>query len=118
MLSRRGFDALAIGAALGLAAGDTAAQPVGPQIAMVRPRTETLEIACEALGPEGGPAVILLHGFPYDPRACDDVAPPLAEAGCRVLRAVPARLRPDALPRHRRRRARASRRRWATTCSR
>ena len=84
MLSRRGFDALAIGAAFGLAAGDTAAQPVGPQIAMVRPRTETLEIACEALGPEGGPAVILLHGFPDDPRAWDGVAPPLAEAGCRV----------------------------------
>lgn len=84
MLSRRGFDALAIGAALGLAAGDTAAQPVGPQVAMVRPRTETLEIACEALGPEGGPAVILLHGFPDDPRAWDGVAPPLAEAGCRV----------------------------------
>lgn len=117
MLSRRGFDALAIGAALGLAAGDTAAQPVGPQIAMVRPRTETLEIACEALGPEGGPAVILLHGFPDDPRAWDGVAPPLAEAGCRVyvpfLRGYgPTRFSPP------RRRARASRRRLVTTCSR
>jgi len=29
--------------------------------------------------------VILLHGFPYDVRAYDEVAPPLAADGCRVL---------------------------------
>jgi pimeloyl-ACP methyl ester carboxylesterase len=29
--------------------------------------------------------VILLHGFPYDPRAYDEVAPLLVERGCRVL---------------------------------
>lgn len=98
MLSRRGFDALAIGAALGLAAAGAAAQPVGPQVAMLRPRTDTLEIACEALGPEGGPAVILLHGFPDDPRAWDGAARRGRLPG---LRAVPARLRPDAFPRPR-----------------
>src|SRR6185312_4263222 len=35
--------------------------------------------------PSNGPTVILLHGFPYDPRCFDEVAPPLAEDGCRVL---------------------------------
>jgi len=48
-------------------------------------RTDTLEIACEAHGPANGPPVILLHGFPYDPRCFDEVAPSLAADGCRVL---------------------------------
>src|SRR5205814_8405190 len=48
-------------------------------------RTDVLEIACEAHGPADGPPVILLHGFPYDPRCFDKVAPPLASDGCRVL---------------------------------
>jgi pimeloyl-ACP methyl ester carboxylesterase len=48
-------------------------------------RTDTLEIACEAHGPANGPPVILLHGFPYDPRGFDEVAPSLAADGCRVL---------------------------------
>lgn len=48
-------------------------------------RTDTLEIACEAQGPATGFPIILLHGFPYDPRCFDEVAPPLAADGCRVL---------------------------------
>jgi len=48
-------------------------------------RTATLDIAYEAHGPVGGAPVILLHGFPYAPRAYDAVVPPLAEAGCRVI---------------------------------
>ncbi|HET8997448.1 MAG TPA: alpha/beta hydrolase [Acetobacteraceae bacterium] len=48
-------------------------------------RTPTLEIAYEASGPEDGTPLILLHGFPDDPRAYDGVAPPLAAGGCRVL---------------------------------
>src|SRR5437762_13895528 len=48
-------------------------------------RTPTLEIAYEEHGPEHGAPVILLHGFPYDPRGFDQVAPPLAADGCRVL---------------------------------
>lgn len=48
-------------------------------------RTEVLEVAYEASGPSAGPVVILLHGFPYDPRCFDEVAPPLAALGCRVL---------------------------------
>jgi len=48
-------------------------------------RTDLLEIAYEAHGPADGEPVILLHGFPYDPRCFDEVAPPLAASGCRVL---------------------------------
>jgi pimeloyl-ACP methyl ester carboxylesterase len=48
-------------------------------------KTEILEVAYEAHGPTDGPPVILLHGFPYDPRCFDEVAPPLAADGCRVL---------------------------------
>ncbi|HEV7662970.1 MAG TPA: alpha/beta fold hydrolase, partial [Chloroflexota bacterium] len=48
-------------------------------------RTPTLEIAYEESGPASGPAVLLLHGFPYDPRAFDDVVPTLVIQGCRVI---------------------------------
>ena len=48
-------------------------------------RTDVLDVTYEEHGPPGGAAVILLHGFPYDPRCFDEVAPPLAAAGCRVL---------------------------------
>ncbi|HEY0211920.1 alpha/beta hydrolase, partial [Acerihabitans sp.] len=48
-------------------------------------RTPMLNLAYEEQGPRDGAAVILLHGFPYDPRAYDDVAPALAARGCRVI---------------------------------
>jgi pimeloyl-ACP methyl ester carboxylesterase len=48
-------------------------------------RTPPLEIAYHETGPADGVPVILLHGWPSDPHDWDDVAPPLAEAGCRVL---------------------------------
>lgn len=48
-------------------------------------RTDVLDIAYEEHGPPGGAVAVLLHGFPYDPRCFDEVVPPLAEAGCRVL---------------------------------
>jgi pimeloyl-ACP methyl ester carboxylesterase len=48
-------------------------------------RTPALEIGYEAHGSPGGTPVVLLHGFPDDVRAFDDVAPSLAAAGCRVL---------------------------------
>jgi pimeloyl-ACP methyl ester carboxylesterase len=54
-----------------------------PEILTVR--TRTLEIGYEAHGAGGGIPVVLLHGFPDDARAFDEVAPPLAAAGCRVL---------------------------------
>jgi pimeloyl-ACP methyl ester carboxylesterase len=44
-----------------------------------------LSVAYEEAGAPTGTPVFLLHGFPYDPRAYDDVVPLLAEAGCRVI---------------------------------
>jgi pimeloyl-ACP methyl ester carboxylesterase len=50
-----------------------------------RVRTSVLDIAYEESGPTDGVAVLLMHGFPYDPRTYDEVAPPLVETGCRVI---------------------------------
>ena len=47
--------------------------------------TETLEIVYEQHGPPDGAAVVLLHGFPDDVRAWDEVEPRLAAAGYRVI---------------------------------
>ncbi|KTC63970.1 alpha/beta hydrolase [Pseudomonas fluorescens ABAC62] len=52
---------------------------------LLRVHTSMLEIAYEAHGPADGEPVILLHGFPYDPRGYDAIAPVLAERGYRVL---------------------------------
>ncbi len=65
--------------------------------------TPAVRIAYEEHGPAGGSPVFLMHGFPYDVRAYDAVAPALAERGCRVivpwLRGFgPTRLR-DGVPR-------------------
>ncbi len=48
-------------------------------------RTPTLDVAYEESGNPGGTPVLLLHGWPYDPRCYDDVVPPLVAAGCRVI---------------------------------
>jgi pimeloyl-ACP methyl ester carboxylesterase len=56
----------------------------GPGV-LKRVRTSSLEIAYEESGPSDGTAIILLHGFPYDPRAYDEVVPPLVAAGCRTI---------------------------------
>jgi pimeloyl-ACP methyl ester carboxylesterase len=48
-------------------------------------RTPVLEIAYEEHGDAAAYPVVLLHGFPYDPRSFDGVAAPLAAAGFRVL---------------------------------
>ena len=47
--------------------------------------TDVLSIAYEECGPSGGYPAVLVHGFPYDPRAFDDVASILANAGFRVI---------------------------------
>jgi pimeloyl-ACP methyl ester carboxylesterase len=44
-----------------------------------------LDLAYEEHGPSGGDVVVLLHGFPYDPRCFDSMAPSLAAEGCRVI---------------------------------
>jgi pimeloyl-ACP methyl ester carboxylesterase len=50
-----------------------------------RVRTSVLEIAYEQSGPEDGVPVLLMHGFPYDPRTYDFVTPLLVAAGCRTI---------------------------------
>jgi pimeloyl-ACP methyl ester carboxylesterase len=47
--------------------------------------TGVLSIGYEESGSPAGLPVIMLHGFPDDVHAWDDVAPPLAKAGYRVL---------------------------------
>ena len=42
-------------------------------------------------GPGDGPAVILLHGWPYDVHSYADVTPLLASAGSRVIVPLPTR---------------------------
>jgi pimeloyl-ACP methyl ester carboxylesterase len=48
-------------------------------------QTPSLHIAYEHHGPADGEPVILLHGFPYDPRGYDEIAPELAVRGYRVI---------------------------------
>jgi pimeloyl-ACP methyl ester carboxylesterase len=67
-------------------------------------QTPVLNIAYEESGNPQGFPVVLLHGFPDDVRAFDDVAPPLAKAGYRVLVPYlrgygPTRFRDAAAPR-------------------
>jgi pimeloyl-ACP methyl ester carboxylesterase len=50
-----------------------------------RIRTGTLDIAFEESGPADGAPVLLMHGWPYDPRVYDAVAPQLVAAGCRTI---------------------------------
>jgi pimeloyl-ACP methyl ester carboxylesterase len=63
--------------------------------------TDLLDIAIEQWGDPSGTPVILLHGFPYDTRAFDEVAPALADAGAWVVAPYlrgfgPTRFRDDA----------------------
>jgi len=44
-----------------------------------------LDVAYEEAGSADGAPVILLHGFPYDVRAFDEVTPLLTARGCRVI---------------------------------
>lgn len=48
-------------------------------------RTPVLDIAYEHDGPAGALPIILLHGYPYDVRAFDDVVAILAGAGLRTI---------------------------------
>ena len=52
---------------------------------LTRVRTPTLEIACEQHGPADGNPVILLHGFPDDPRVWDGVVAALSPPGYRLI---------------------------------
>jgi pimeloyl-ACP methyl ester carboxylesterase len=72
-------------------------QPGKPKLPVVRAGTHTsfgplkqidaglLNVGYAEAGPTDGPAVILLHGWPYDIYSFVDVAPLLAAAGYRVI---------------------------------
>ncbi|EJN00053.1 alpha/beta hydrolase [Phyllobacterium sp. YR531] len=73
------------------------AKPKISDISKIKPGTNTsfgplkqinagvLNIGYADLGPKDGPAVLLLHGWPYDMHSFVDVAPLLASAGYRVI---------------------------------
>ena len=44
-----------------------------------------LDVGVSDVGPADGPAVVLLHGWPYDIHTFDEVSPLLAAAGYRVI---------------------------------
>jgi pimeloyl-ACP methyl ester carboxylesterase len=67
-------------------AGETIdARPEKIMPAIKHARTSVLDIAYEESGPADGTPVLLMHGFPYDPRAYDEVVPLLAAQGCRTI---------------------------------
>jgi pimeloyl-ACP methyl ester carboxylesterase len=76
ILHRRGF--------LG-AAGVSIAAVANAQSSTRSVQTSVLDIAYEESGEANGFPIVLLHGFPDDVRAFDEVAPPLGKAGYRVL---------------------------------
>jgi pimeloyl-ACP methyl ester carboxylesterase len=92
-----GTAALTVAAAqLGMI-GAVDAQPGKAKLPSVKPGSHTsfgplkqidaglLNVGYAEAGPADGPAVILLHGWPYDIHSFVDVAPPLAQAGYRVI---------------------------------
>jgi pimeloyl-ACP methyl ester carboxylesterase len=48
-------------------------------------RAGDLDVGYVDAGPQDGPAVLLLHGWPYDIHAYDEVTPLLVAHGCRVV---------------------------------
>ena len=96
---RRFFSTIAMAVAatqLGTIA-PAAAQRVEAEMPAIKPGTHTsfgplkqidagvLHVGYAEAGPADGPAVILLHGWPYDIYSYVDVAPGLASAGYRVI---------------------------------
>jgi len=82
MLDRR----LLLGLMMAAAIAPTKAKSQQPGNRLLkRVRTGTLEIAYEDSGPEAGFPVLLMHGFPYDPRSYDEVVPRVVAAGYRAI---------------------------------
>src|SRR3984893_8775695 len=89
------FAAAELGLIGSAAARQEKKEPAG--IPSIRPRTSTsfgalrqidagaLNVGYAEAGPAGGPAVILLHGWPYDIHSFVEVAPLLASACYRVI---------------------------------
>jgi pimeloyl-ACP methyl ester carboxylesterase len=92
-----GAAAMAIAAAQFGMPGSTHAETKPAALPAIKPGTNTsfgslkkidaglLNVGYAEAGPAGGPAVILLHGWPYDIYSFADVTPLLASAGYRVI---------------------------------
>jgi pimeloyl-ACP methyl ester carboxylesterase len=92
-----GGAAMAVAAAQFGMAGSADAQAGKTKLAAIKPGTNTsfaslkqidagvLNVGYAEAGPADGPAVMLLHGWPYDIHSFVDVAPLLAAAGYRVI---------------------------------
>jgi len=86
-----------IGSANAQSSKITPAGPTKIKLGTIKPGTNTsfgslkqidagvLNVGYAEAGPTDGPAVILLHGWPYDIHSYVDVAPLLASAGYRVI---------------------------------
>jgi pimeloyl-ACP methyl ester carboxylesterase len=89
------FTAVGLGMFRSAAAQSSTAQSA--EVPAIKPGTNTsfgslkqieagvLNVGYAETGPAGGPAVVLLHGWPYDIHSYVDVAPFLASAGYRVI---------------------------------
>jgi pimeloyl-ACP methyl ester carboxylesterase len=78
--------ARAHGAATDLSAGAPSAHGVASPFAPIRQiDAGPLSVGFVELGPRQGPAVLLLHGWPYDIHSYREVGPMLADRGCRVI---------------------------------
>src|ERR1700730_14099491 len=92
-----GTAAMTIAAAQLATIGSADAQTSKTTLPAIKPGTNTsfgplkqidaglLNVGYAEAGPADGPAVILLHGWPYDIHTYVDVAPLLASAGYRVI---------------------------------
>src|SRR3981081_604252 len=95
-----GTAALSSAAAQLMLSGSADAQPSNAKLAelpKIKPGTNTsfgalkqidagvLNVGYAEAGPADGPAILLLHGWPYDIHSYVDVAPLLASAGYRVI---------------------------------
>jgi len=90
MPSQKGIDRrLFLGAAaLTVAASQfvaTGAGAAGPAYTVKRIAAGVLDVSYAEAGPADGPPVILLHGWPYDIHAFDEVVPILVSRGFRVI---------------------------------
>ena len=92
-----GAAAMSIAAAQFGVVGSANAQTATTKLSAIKPGTNTsfgplkqidaglLNVGYAEAGPADGPAVLLLHGWPYDIHSFVDVAPLLASAGHRVI---------------------------------
>jgi len=68
-----------------LGAASSADAEAPPTSSLKTVRAGALEVAYTDAGPENGPPIILLHGWPYDIHAFDEVMPMLAARGFRAI---------------------------------